>query len=283
MYRQTTIRNDKLTVSIAAGTLSIGYWERPGRGPAIVFLHGLGCSRDDFLPATTHPALRGRALLSLDFPGSGDSPYPSSRALAADDLADLTMAVVRKLCDGPVVLVGHSSGGLVGLLVAEGAPELVHRFISVEGNLTLEDCLFTARVAAVKLSTFRRRTLPGLRKRLGTSTNRGIARYARCLASLPSQRAYYDYSHSIVAHCTDGGLLERYGRLPVPRLYVHGDANRGSPHLTRVRRASTRLVEIRNADHFPFIDQPALFYTAIASFVDAEEVPEGHISNPGPT
>ena len=85
-----------------------------------------------------------------------------------------------------------------------------------------------------------------------------------------------------MAHCADGSLPERYHRLPVPSAYVHGDANRGLPHLEATGRASTQLVEIPDADHFPFVDQPSRFYAAIAHFADGAEAASAQAPKPAP-
>lgn len=49
----------------------------------------------------------------------------------------------------PVRLVGHSVGGAVAMLFAHRFPARVARLVSVEGNFTLRDAFWSARVAAM--------------------------------------------------------------------------------------------------------------------------------------
>ncbi len=81
--------------------------------PAFVFLHGWACDRRSVGPQVAD--LSRHRCIAVDFRGRGDSPPtpPFDAPTAAEDVA----ALIRELNVGPVVLVGHSLGGLVALLV----------------------------------------------------------------------------------------------------------------------------------------------------------------------
>ena len=44
-------------------------------GKTILYLHGLGCSKDDFAPAAEVKELEHFTLAAFDFPGCGNSSY----------------------------------------------------------------------------------------------------------------------------------------------------------------------------------------------------------------
>jgi len=90
-----------------------------GRPPPVLALHGWGRDRTDLLTA-----LSGRQLVSLDLPGFGASPPPSSD-WGSRDYADAVAKVVRELGPTRPVVVGHSFGGRVGTCLAARHPELV--------------------------------------------------------------------------------------------------------------------------------------------------------------
>lgn len=92
--------------------------------PIIVFVHGWVLDARSWEPvasslASTHP------VLCYDLRGHGRSdplrPGTATIAQLADDLADLLGAEVR----GPVVLVGHSLGGMAIMALAQRHPEVV--------------------------------------------------------------------------------------------------------------------------------------------------------------
>src|SRR5262249_39446318 len=96
------------------------YYERRGRGasdaPAVLSLHGLGSSPDDWtwqVPAF-EPAHR---LLLVDPPGPSRSPLPGAR-LSVDGMAESVAGLLARLGEPPAHVVGLSLGGCVGLALA---------------------------------------------------------------------------------------------------------------------------------------------------------------------
>lgn len=102
-----------------------------GRGPTIVLVHGLGsCARHWLVTART--LARRHHVVLVDLPGHGESsmPAPFSLERAVESL-DLALAAEK----GPVVLVGHSVGGLVAAAEALDHPERVRALVLVETAL----------------------------------------------------------------------------------------------------------------------------------------------------
>ena len=67
---------------------TLGPTPRRGGPDALVFLHGLGASRDSFDPGFERKRLAGFTLASVDFPGFGESPPIQGFSYAMEDLAD---------------------------------------------------------------------------------------------------------------------------------------------------------------------------------------------------
>lgn len=103
-----------------------------GRGAPVVLLHGLGSRREDWFPTARILAQHHRVTL-VDLPGHGvaDMPEPFSLERATTSL-DRSLADLR---DGPVVLVGHSLGGLIAASEAIARPSRVRGLVLVETAL----------------------------------------------------------------------------------------------------------------------------------------------------
>jgi pimeloyl-ACP methyl ester carboxylesterase len=258
--------SEKVQLGYKGRTVQIAYSLRRTPEVAVVFLHGLGCSKRDFQGAFEFPGLTDYTLLTFDLPGCGDSPYPENLTLNIDDLVEITHLVLSALSVKDVVLVGHSMGGLVALLYAERYPANVQGFINVEGNLSSEDCFFSRIVGHFTFSAFSSTIFPELKDRMIHAENRGFREYAANLEKA-SVKAYYDHSPSLVQYSDTGKLLERYRALAIPKLFIYGAENRSLSYLPRLTESGCALVEIPASNHFPFHDNPAAFYHAISSFL----------------
>jgi esterase len=101
----------------------------PEDGPLVVFLHGVSGSVETYgwLPPEV---TQGRRVARLDLRGHGRSERAPGTYVLDAYVADV-VAVLRMLGGGapasarPVVLVGHSLGGVIAWTVAQRAPELV--------------------------------------------------------------------------------------------------------------------------------------------------------------
>lgn len=79
-----------------------------GRGPAIVFVHGLGASRNDWLPTARKLVGRHRVVL-VDLPGHGDTPLPDPFSFAT--VGEALDQVLARLHPESTIVVGHQMGG----------------------------------------------------------------------------------------------------------------------------------------------------------------------------
>lgn len=128
-----TTTEDVQTFTTADGTRLALHWQGPREAPlTLVFCHGWTLDSRIWEPiigplASRHPNLR---LLCHDLRGHGrsDPTRPGSATIAqlADDLADL----LRGPVGGPVVLAGHSMGGMAIMALAERHPDLVARRVA---------------------------------------------------------------------------------------------------------------------------------------------------------
>lgn len=105
-----------MLTAFAGGAL---FGERIGAGHASVLaLHGWGRTHADF-----RALLDGFDAVALDLPGFGASPAPST-AWGAADYARAVTGVLPGLAP-PVVVLGHSFGGRVGVELAARHPDAV--------------------------------------------------------------------------------------------------------------------------------------------------------------
>lgn len=100
-----------------------------GKGPTIVFVHGLGGARMTWLPVA-RKLLGDHHVVMLDLPGHGDSPLPDPFSLEAcgEELA----ATLARFDAKSTVLVGLGVGGMVALQALDKHPDAVAGLVLVE-------------------------------------------------------------------------------------------------------------------------------------------------------
>ncbi|WP_433341730.1 alpha/beta hydrolase [Micromonospora sp. CA-111912] len=118
--------------------------------PTFVIVHGAGSNSFTWAPMQRELALRGHRSLAVDLPGHGfgatfPAAYQAPQDLAAlastpsamagighaDNVAHVLDVVKRVREHGPVILVGHSRGGLTLTGVGNAAPDLVDRLVYI--------------------------------------------------------------------------------------------------------------------------------------------------------
>jgi pimeloyl-ACP methyl ester carboxylesterase len=105
------------------------FGESYGTGPVrVVWLHGWARQARDFAATAQLLADRGIASVALDLPGFGSSPAPHL-AGGARHYGELLLPALREISNSPLVLVGHSFGGRVAVVVASQHPELVEELV----------------------------------------------------------------------------------------------------------------------------------------------------------
>lgn len=136
-----------LDVDVRGGRLHAGEWSRgsAGEGAMVLAVHGITASHRSWdavartLLDDAGPAGAPQRLLAPDLRGRGRSnalPGPYGMAQHADDMAALLRAAGAD-AQKPAVVVGHSMGAFVALVLADRHRELVERLVLVDGGLPL--------------------------------------------------------------------------------------------------------------------------------------------------
>lgn len=91
-----------------------------GRGPTVVFVPGLGITRQQWMPTARKLVGTNRVVL-VDIPGQGDSPL--SDPFSFDACAEALDAVLLKEKPESTIVVAHSVGGVIAMRALAAHPE----------------------------------------------------------------------------------------------------------------------------------------------------------------
>lgn len=103
---------------------------RSGKGPAVVFLHGLGGDSSVWINVMQQLEATHTVLL-VDLPGHGMSP-PAPQNLELPAVARQVAELIRAQHLAPAVLVGHSLGGTLAGYVALADPQALRGLVLVD-------------------------------------------------------------------------------------------------------------------------------------------------------
>jgi pimeloyl-ACP methyl ester carboxylesterase len=118
---------------VPADGVSLAVHEWPGKGPAIVCIHGLTANHVCWLSMADILAPRHR-LIAYDLRGRGDSDKPPAGYSLDQHCRDL-LALLDHFGLKRVVLMGHSLGAHIALTFAVAHPQRVSKLVLVDGGI----------------------------------------------------------------------------------------------------------------------------------------------------
>jgi pimeloyl-ACP methyl ester carboxylesterase len=205
-----------------------------GRGPPVVFLHGLGASMYAWRKNLAPVAAAGYRVIAFDNRGFGFSDKPATGYDNAS-YARLTVALLDSLHLPEAVLIGHSMGGAIAAEVAIAHPERVRGLvlISSAGLGARQPPLFHVGrwpVVGPLLFAFRGR---GLTERLLEATYADPSKVADAdVDQYYAPVAEPEYGRSLRAVLREfrfDGLAGRLDHIAAPTLVLWGEADRLIP------------------------------------------------------
>lgn len=235
--------------------------------PPVLFLHGFGSCKEDLADLIHHPRLRKYGFIAYDAPGCGHS--------TTDDLSATNIPFLLATAENFIAhfnlsrfhLIGHSMGGLTGLLLAHLHPEKVLSFIDIKGNLAPEDCFLSRQIYEYP-SDNPEEFFNGFIDRTRKTNSYSSPFYASALHIRVRAQAVQPIFESMVRYSDEEDLISKFTGLKMPRIFVFGEENKGLSYLTRLEEEGVQLALIPQSGHFPMYSNPVEMYRQIARFLD---------------
>ena len=252
-----------------------------GSGPPVVLIPGLASPRAVWAGIAPELARTHRVLLVQVNGFGGDDPGAN---LQEGILPGVVADLVRYLDDNRIArpaVIGHSMGGLLGMMLARAHPEHVGRLMIVDSlpffgvlvapGATVE----TVRPLAAQLRTM----LSGPASAQSAPPNMSLTEAGRAQIAawmsaanhpVSGQAAYEDLTSDLRAD------VPAIGRVPVTVLYAVPDPAMAAMFRTTFAGAyaaapSIRVIPVEQSAHFIMLDQPERFREAVTAFLGASQ------------
>ena len=252
-----------LSVTGTFGTLTPADTFRESGKDLVLFIHGLGCSKEAFDGAWDQKCLDDYSLLSIDLLGFGASAKPEHFSYTMEAHGGIVAQIIAAFPKHQIHFVGNSMGPILGMCMPTSTIASLASFINIESRLLREDCGNSAKAAALSYDEFLTTFWPALQEKVRT-----LSRTAYDLDHA-SPMAFHLGAKSVVSLAESGWSLKKYLTLPVPTIYFYGDdpasvGMRGLEHI----RGKIPMKKIPSSGHFMMLDNPTAFYEALAEFVE---------------
>lgn len=241
-----------------------------GTGECILIIEGWGTNIGLYAGLSKHLSGSHRVLIP-DLPGFGETP-PPDRAWDIMDYVRFIENFASALGIDEAILIGHSHGGRVAMRLASDEntrlriPKIV--LIDSAGIVHKKTPKQKMNLYTYKLGR-RLLSLPPVR-----------AMFPNALESLRKRRGSEDYRNAVpvmrqtLVKVINEDIRVHMPKIRQPSLLIWGDRDTATPiedaHIIEKLIPDAGLVTVRGAGHYSYLEQPAMVYRVLDSFLGVE-------------
>jgi 3-oxoadipate enol-lactonase len=250
--------------------------EVQGKGPPIVFVHGLGATSNVWHAQRTLLS-KNYQVIVYDRSGSGRSEK-ANKCYSIDAWTGELLGLLDELAIPSAVVVGHSLGSMIAMRFAGQHADRTKALILAGGEANLgpgQKHALTERALAIESHGLTAVADSWLTAVLSAATRESNP----ALAGLVREMFLANDAKSYALHCLalrDGDVLGDLGNIKCPTLLLLGDQDTVTP-ITWQRRiaagiSDSRIRIVPNTAHMTMLESPAVFNTVLLEFLAALEL-----------
>ncbi|KAK5992149.1 hypothetical protein PT974_05549 [Cladobotryum mycophilum] len=260
------VTHERLRLEVDGTSVELALFRKVGDSTPILFLHGWGSSKEDYVDIRLYPAFGEQPFIAYDAPGCGETWCEDLSKVNIAFLVKTAQAVLHHFQILEFHVVGHSMGGLTALELAHSNPKAIRSFVNIKGNLAPEDC-FISRQIFNDQSEDMDEFLNGFISRCRQSPFYSTALYATSIRQRVQAGAIKGIFESMVHLSDNGDLLSKFLSFEFPRTFMFGEQNARLSYLPTLKAAGVELAEIPSSGHFPMYSNPVAMWSIIQVFI----------------
>lgn len=234
----------------------------PMGGAPVVLMHGWGC--DHTTVRSIAATLEGKMhVYNLDLPGHGRSSEPPE-VWGVDEYTHLVEEFCRRHNIEDPVLIGHSFGGRIGLLMASRNPITRMVLVDAAGIKPRRNPKYYFKVYSFKTA---KKILPLL---LGREKGEEIINKWRGKAGSADYRNSSPLMRAVMSKCINQDLKSVMPQIKASTLLIWGENDTATPladaKYMEKHIPDAGLVSFADAGHYSFLDNPGAFKAVLKSY-----------------
>jgi pimeloyl-ACP methyl ester carboxylesterase len=256
------LTEQRLKLLAGGREFNLAAWQRETGGEELLIcVHGLGCSKQSYSGVFDRTELRDWSLLAFDLPGFGRSPRPADYSHDLKDQATLLRALLDANASRRIVLLAHSMGGTLSLLLPGPVLSRLAGMVLVEPRLLAASSTVSAEANRFAFDDFIQHFWPHLRARVARNPAEAFD------LDHADPVAFYRSARSLGHWTRSADLVGAFLAAACPRCFVYGDRNTHLGELAAL--PASEQLRIPGAGHFPMQDNPEAFYRGLAGLLNA--------------
>lgn len=256
------VNNQISNKKIIINSLLINYYFfLPDKKPikTLVFLHGWGVNSQLWFKILHVLINKNYSLYFLDLPGFGKSQDPNT-VYNVNDYKNIVYEFVKKLGLEKINLIGHSFGGRIAIKMAAENPNFLEKIILINASGITHNSR-TKRIADIIAKIIKPVFKPALMQPLRKKFYFLIG--SEYLENIKLSK--------IFTKVVSEDLTHLFSYIQKPTLIIWGKNDQVTPlydgQLMNNLILKSKLVVLKKAGHFSFLDQPKEFIKALTNFL----------------
>lgn len=240
-----------------------------GKGKDVLVLHGWGANINTVLPIVN--ILKGKFRVhAIDLPGFGESDKPNE-PIDSFKYADIVKTYIDNMGIKKLILIGHSFGGKISIILGSKYPELVDNIVLVNSA-----GLIPKRGPKYYLKVYSFKTLRFIYKNffLWLKNEGKMERFYKRFGSTD----YKDASgvmRKILVIVVNENLLPLLNKIKAPTLLIWGDKDTATPlYMGKIMEKEipdSGLVVLEGTGHYSYLDDYQRFSVILRNFLQYNE------------
>lgn len=238
----------------------------PESGRPVVLMHGWGCQHST-VRSIAAPLEKGMHVYNLDLPGHGSSAEPPE-AWGVEKYTEFVEKFIDRLGLDDPVLIGHSFGGRIAILMASRRPITKMVLVDAAGIKPRRKPKYYMKVYSFKLA---KKLLPLL---LGKERGEAKIQELRRKTGSADYRNSSPMMRAVMSRCVNEDLKHVMPSIKASTLLVWGEKDTATPLKDAKYMEShikdAGLVSFPGCGHYSFLDNPMGFRAVIQEFFKDE-------------